>query len=423
MDSSKIKVLKEILDSSMKLYTDGKSQYDKVMAAYTKIKSQYESYKKLISNFSNINLSPEQIVSSLGAIIPPGSTIEDILEREKEKIYKELDKINRERTFLEKEIQKLKKYLGGVLSDINNIKTQLGILVGSSSLKNKADKDLKSKNKISKDHNKKYSKIKKLYSKGKGKIVPLIKPAMLYAISLALNSQLKQLSKDIQNLSILVDEVNTQIESIQTKQDVAKAKVSKDSAIKALNKSLKQVQGIKNTIKTLQSVLSISRIVLTLILLIPIKTFPKTVRSINNLSSIIDSLSVLLGISVGSLGIMESEIEYHKSRLMPISDIIDKAITDNLEVGDTLNMLDSLSGSPYYNKLGVLDGLEYKGFSFAVYEEDNSKYVVAGNKRRYAVALDKNGKITLTSQFSFTLDPGVLIDELKLQIDIQNLEA
>ena len=60
---------------------------------------------------------------------------------------------------------------------------------------------------------------------------------------------------------------------------------------------------------------------------------------------------------------------------------------------------------------------------FKVIEENDPNFVVAGNKRRYAVAYDRSGFLVLQSTPSFTLDPDVLIEELKLQIDEQNLEA
>ena len=74
-------------------------------------------------------------------------------------------------------------------------------------------------------------------------------------------------------------------------------------------------------------------------------------------------------------------------------------------------------------QLGLIEGIIYRGFEFAIYEENDPRFVVAGNKRRYAVALDRSGFITLQSRPSFTLDPDVLIEELKLIIDEQNLEA
>ena len=65
----------------------------------------------------------------------------------------------------------------------------------------------------------------------------------------------------------------------------------------------------------------------------------------------------------------------------------------------------------------------YKGFKFKIKEEQNIAFVVKGNKRRYAVAINRDGTEVLKSEFSFTLDPNDLIDQLKLVIDQQNLQG
>ena len=66
---------------------------------------------------------------------------------------------------------------------------------------------------------------------------------------------------------------------------------------------------------------------------------------------------------------------------------------------------------------------EYKGFKFKIKEEQNTAFVVKGNKRRYAVAIDRDGVEALKSDYSFTLDPNDLIDQLKLVIDQRNLQG
>ena len=73
--------------------------------------------------------------------------------------------------------------------------------------------------------------------------------------------------------------------------------------------------------------------------------------------------------------------------------------------------------------LGYLSGYDYKGFRFFIKEENNPKFVVKGNKRRYAVAINRIGREVLQSSFSFTLSPDVLVEELKLQIDQKGLVA
>jgi hypothetical protein len=69
------------------------------------------------------------------------------------------------------------------------------------------------------------------------------------------------------------------------------------------------------------------------------------------------------------------------------------------------------------------DYLPYKGFTFALREENNPKFVVQGNKRHFAVAINKQNIEQLKSEPSFTLDPNDLIEQLKLVIDQQNLQG
>jgi hypothetical protein len=49
--------------------------------------------------------------------------------------------------------------------------------------------------------------------------------------------------------------------------------------------------------------------------------------------------------------------------------------------------------------------------------------VVKGNKRHYAVAINRDGVEVIKSDYSFTLDPNDLVDQLKLIIDQQNLQG
>lgn len=65
----------------------------------------------------------------------------------------------------------------------------------------------------------------------------------------------------------------------------------------------------------------------------------------------------------------------------------------------------------------------YRGFRFQIKQEDNPKFIVRGNKRHYAVAINAKGIEQIKSDYSFTLDPQQLIDQLKVVIDQQNLQA
>jgi hypothetical protein len=65
----------------------------------------------------------------------------------------------------------------------------------------------------------------------------------------------------------------------------------------------------------------------------------------------------------------------------------------------------------------------YKGFTFVIKEEVDIKFVVKGNKRHYVVAVDTKNVEQLKSDYSFTLDPQQLVNQLKLVIDQQNLQG
>ena len=66
----------------------------------------------------------------------------------------------------------------------------------------------------------------------------------------------------------------------------------------------------------------------------------------------------------------------------------------------------------------------YKGFKFQIKEEQDPRFTVRGTiKRRYAVAINRQGVEVLKSEYSFTLDPNDLVDQLKLVIDKQKLQG
>jgi hypothetical protein len=66
----------------------------------------------------------------------------------------------------------------------------------------------------------------------------------------------------------------------------------------------------------------------------------------------------------------------------------------------------------------------YKGFRFQIKEEQDPRFTVRGTiKRRYAVAINRQGVEVIKSEYSFTLDPNDLVDQLKLVIDRQKLQG
>ena len=55
-------------------------------------------------------------------------------------------------------------------------------------------------------------------------------------------------------------------------------------------------------------------------------------------------------------------------------------------------------------------------------DQDPKTFVKGSIKRNYAAALDKDGVEVIKSEYSYTLDPQVLIDQVKIVIDQQNLQ-
>ena len=104
---------------------------------------------------------------------------------------------------------------------------------------------------------------------------------------------------------------------------------------------------------------------------------------------------------------------------------IDEVTLDQLESFslETLEDPQSLSSTPQVPSLSNQANL-YRGFKFQVKEEQDPRFTVRGTiKRRYAVAVDRQGVEVLKSEYSFTLDPNDLVDQLKLIIDRQKLQG
>ena len=109
---------------------------------------------------------------------------------------------------------------------------------------------------------------------------------------------------------------------------------------------------------------------------------------------------------------MINDLENLKAQLRDPISKIDQTATN-------IPNLNSITG---INNFGTNFG-SYKGFTFALKEENNPKFNVRGNKRHYAVAINKNNVEIVKSDYSFTQDPNDLIEQLKLIIDQQNLQS
>lgn len=431
----RIKANQEALKETQALYKEGQLKYEAAAAVYEQAKTAAAQAKTFSDTLKNPQLDTAAALQAAASFAPdpreynnqinqPGVNAQTIQQQQTNEATKKLRLAELRRKKAEKEVQEATKFVNGLKNRINVILNQLGIVKASTSLKNKAEK-AKLQNNINVKQRTKKVKIndtRALLKKNKAAIKSLAKSAALFVIAKLLNKEIQRLAKIVQRLGELVDRVNDQIQSIETKQDVLRARISRDAALIELNAAERQITKIRNIFKTLETLLTIISILLRLVLLIPIPPFTplKITQKVINAILTLDSIIVILGVNRAALDDLIAEVQYQRSRLLPISDIIDKAIADNLNPEEIAALLSDIGN---LGQLGPVDGVIYRGFRFAIYEENDPKFVVAGNKRRYAVALDRSGFIRLRSQASFTLDPNVLINELKLQIDDQNLES
>jgi hypothetical protein len=426
----RIEALNKTLDESKVLYEDSKRQYDTAVALYEQSKVALTQATSFATTLSNTNLDPATALKTAAAFAPnpqeylnrinqPGADPQKIKQELSEDAKKGNKVAEATRKRAEKEVQKTTKAIEGVERQIDLILQQLGIVTSGITLKKKAEVAEKT-NKI-----KVKSRIKKIKLNSalidaqakRAAITAVAKSAALFIIAKVLNREVQRLSKTVQQLTELVDKVNDQILSIQTKQDVLKARITRDAAVVELAKAKRQITTVRNIIRTLETLLTILSLAAKIaITFIQVPTTPLAVQKIVNLILTIDSVTIILGTTKSALNDLIIEVEYQESRLLPISDVIDKALDENLTPDEIRDLLNGGNN----NNIG---NVVYRGFTFAVYDENNPKFEVANNKRKYAVALDRSGFIRLRSQSSFTLNPSVLIEELKLQIDEQNLEA
>jgi hypothetical protein len=215
-------------------------------------------------------------------------------------------------------------------------------------------------------------------------------------------------------LQDLVDRTNETIDKATTPEQILQAKILRDSAITILNTQEQKIIQIKNvlerikrTIQIFTTIVTIIERILSLPSPIPIPAALKvTVQPIlQKLLKLLEDLNIILNIAIPLLDSVISDIESLKLQLHNINEKLDGKAGSNIS-------------TPGPNQFD-----EYKGFKFALKEENNPKFVVRGNKRQYAIAINKSGVIVLNSDPSFTLDPNDLIEQLKLKIDQENLSS
>lgn len=139
-----------------------------------------------------------------------------------------------------------------------------------------------------------------------------------------------------------------------------------------------------------------------------------TVKEVmDKILEISSKLLLMIGIILPILEAILAKIKALKARLDSIDDVIENPenVSRAIEAGQ-------MNGIP----LGYLQGADYKGYRFFIKEDPDPKFEITGHKRHFAVAIDTDNVEAYTSKLSYTSDPNVLVEELKLKIDGNNLK-
>ena len=283
---------------------------------------------------------------------------------------------------------------------------------------NKLSNDLKSrKNNSLKNKNIAKTSSSKALSQFSGKTIVPVLTFTLSQVLLRLVDQIGKLQSLVKQTNITIINANTSNDPILLNQ----ARILRDNALKNINDAESNVLNITNQLSRLSAYVNIFNTIISIILAIPILPggLVVPVGIINNLqkilqnaTKIVSGLNVILSIFPLVLSNNINTLETLKTQLLIINGSIESSTVSN-NLTNALNSVLSQS-----NNFGT-----YKGFTFQIKEEQNPAFIVEGNKRHYAVAVNSQGVGTIVSEYSFTQDPQILVDQLKLQIDSSGVSS
>jgi len=246
-------------------------------------------------------------------------------------------------------------------------------------------------------------------------LVPIITLSLVNRIA-AVIAQNDRIGKLVDDTNAIITEANLSNNPVK----LQNAKLARDNAVRIITDNENKIRRINGDIQRISTYITIFNIIVNVIGprilglpatspvdgVSPVKeefrkrSYEPAVKTLNGLTTYLPTILLSLEKAIQILN-------DYKSQLLNINGEIDNAATSS----------DLFLTDP----TGTFG--EYKGFKFAIKEEENPKFVVRGYKRRYAVAINKRNIEALKSDYSFTLDPNDLIDQLKLIIDQRNLQA
>ena len=327
------------------------------------------------------------------------------VEAENKAYQKQLDAINAQITKLKKDIadivkdpyDKAKKEKARLLQEIKNFKTKLK----TKRTKSKSDR------------------IKKVLKNAAKTLAPIVALELANRFTVVI-SQRKQ-------LEALVDQVNLYIVQANTPETITIATNLRNNTVTLINSSINKLNNLEKTLSQISIYITIFSAIIAVLSALPIPTavppgigvpvslITKIVKTLEKANKLVLALNTLLAIATVLLENEISKLNDLINQLKQVNQLLD---------GKTLN-LDEQSLTDLTNsfRTNVDQFPMYKGFKFKLKEEQNPAFVVKGNKRHYAVAIDRDGVEAIKSEYSFTLDPNDLVEQLKLVIDQKNLQG
>ena len=332
-------------------------------------------------------------------------------------LFNENENYKKAKNDLEKEKDDLNKKLIKIIADpYKDAKEK--IKKAKDNLKKKLNRSKEEKRKARKDLAK--------------QVLKNLKKTLVPIITLVLTEKLIDILSDSERIEELITQTNLIIDSADTKEKINQAKAARDSALNIINNQEKKIQSVLNQILQMEIYITIFDTIVSIILAIPIPSavppgigvpvnlIIKLQRLLATAEKIASGLSLLLAIFIPILEEVIMDLENYKQQLHDISDLLDETTTSVLNTNQLSVLLDQITQTQ-----NVIE--EYKGFKFVIKEEQtlgvNTAKVVKGFKRHYAAAIDRDGVERIKSEYSFTQEPQILVDQLKLVIDQRNLQG
>ena len=316
-------------------------------------------------------------------------------------------------------------------NEITKLEEDLAKIISDPKRKIKEER-LKRKNRIKQRRAKNKAERSKARKNLAIKVIKNAAKTLAPIIALQLTNQLIAVISQREKLEVLVNQVNDYIISANTPETIQIAINLRNNTITLINNSISKLQKIKKVTEQITIYITVFSIIVAILSSIPIPTavppgigipvnvITKIVKTLEKANKLIASLSVILAICTV---LLENEIFKLNElilRLKEISQLLDQSTLQNLNNQELTNLTSNLLTN--IDQFG-----EYKGFKFKIKEEQTlgaqQAIVVKGNKRHYAVAINRDGVEVIKSDYSFTLDPNDLVEQLKLTIDQQNLQG